>query len=232
MHTRAVKLLELGMVLAALVLVAPSLASQQPPLSQVTVSVNVTTSVYYGTSISLSPSSVTIAQGGKVKWVNLSSTSLNLSSPQAGFQTAIASHGNFEFAFQTIGTYAVTVSVDSASASMSVTVAATQAPPEQVQEFALIHNLKDLKIYLPTLTVKKGIKVRLFNTATDGSHPTVAISSDDQGKNPVFGVQPFDVEVGQLTVVEFTPDKEGEFFITHELHGHDIDGKLIVKEEK
>jgi plastocyanin len=182
---------------------------------------------YYG-YISFNPSSVTISVGGKVTWQNSSSSSIALSSSQAGISTTIPSGGNFPFTFNMPGSYSVSAQTGSLGGSMTVTVVAAGAQPEEVQEFSLIHSLKDLKIYPATLTVKKGIKVRLFNTATDGSHPTVAISSDEDGKNPVFGVQPFDVEVGKLTVVEFTPDKEGTYFITHHLHGHNILGKLIV----
>ncbi len=44
-----------------------------------------------------------------------------------------------------------------------------------------------------------------------------------------FGVTGFDVEVGKLTVVEFTPDRTGQFFITHHQHGHAIIAKLLVE---
>lgn len=194
--------------------------------SDVTVTIQVTTG-YYG-YLSFNPSSVTISVGSKVTWQNSSSGSIALSSPQAGISTTVPAGGNFPFTFSTAGSYSVSGRSGELGGSMTVTVAAAGAQPEEVQEFSLIHSLNDLKIYPATLTVKKGVKVRLFNTATDGSHPTIAISSDEDGKNPVFGVQPFDVEVGKLTVVEFTPDKEGTYFITHHLHGHNILGKLIV----
>jgi plastocyanin len=185
---------------------------------------------YYGyTTVSLDPSSVTIPVSGKVTWQNHSSSSIMLSSSKAGIQTTITAGGNFSFVFNTAGSFSVTAQASSASATMTITVTAAGAQPEQVQEFALIHSLSDLKIYPSTLTAKKGVKVRLFNTATSGSHPTVIISSDQDGKNPVFGIQPFDVEVGKLTTVEFTPDQAGTFFITHHLHGHNIVGQLVVQ---
>lgn len=105
-----------------------------------------------------------------------------------------------------------------------------QQQKEEVQELALIHSLKESKAFPEIITVSKGIKVRLFNIALDGVHPTVVISSDEEGKNPLFGVKPFNVEPGKLTVVEFTPDKTGTFFITHRPHGHPIVSKLVVTE--
>ena len=180
-------------------------------------------------NFAFTPNTITLPVGTTVIWTNKDSVPHTVTSNGGAFGSGTLSQGQtFQFTFNTVGTFDYHCAIHPFMTAKVVVTAAQ----EEVQEFSLIHSLKDLKIYPATLTVKKGIKVRLFNTATDGSHPTVIISSDDQGKNPVFGVQPFDVEVGQLTVVEFTPDKSGEFFITHELHGHDIDGKLIVKEEK
>ncbi|MBI1741974.1 hypothetical protein HYR54_02780 [Candidatus Acetothermia bacterium] len=206
--------------------------SQQQLPSEVTVSITVSMSGgYYGssTSVSFSPNAVTVAQGGKVNWVNQSNNSVGLASPPAGFQTTIAPQRNFEFIFKSVGAYPVTAAAGSASAAMTVTVLAQAQQAEEVQEFSLIHSLQNLKIYPATLTVKKSVKVRLFNTAIDGSHPTVIISKDEAGQQAVFGVKAVDVEVGILTVIEFTPDTAGEFFITHKLHGHNIVAKLVVK---
>lgn len=99
---------------------------------------------------------------------------------------------------------------------------------EPVQEFALIHSLEQARIFPATLTVKQGIKVRLYNTASDGTHPGVVISSDEDGASRLFDVQPFEVKGGEVTMVEFTPTQAGEFFISHRPHGHDIVGELIV----
>jgi plastocyanin len=180
------------------------------------------------------PGTITVAVGTIVAWQNEDSTDHTVTSDTGAFESGSLSKGQtFQFTFNTAGTFNYHCRFHS-SMTGSIVVTGAQQPgqqPEEVQEFSLIHSLKDLKIYPQTLTVKKGVKVRLFNTATDGSHPTVAISSDDQGKNPVFGVKPFDVEVGQLTIVEFTPDQTGDFFITHQLHGHNITSKLTVKDQ-
>jgi plastocyanin len=177
-------------------------------------------------SFAFSPDAITVPIGTTVTWTNKDSVTHTVTSDSGAFDSRRLDQGQtFQFTFNTAGTFAYHCNIHP---SMTAKVVVT-AQAEEVQEFSLIHSLKDLKIYPGTITVKKGVKVRLFNTATDGSHPTIAISSDDQGKNPVFGVKPFDVEVGQLTVVEFTPDQEGTFFITHHLHGHDIVGKLLVQ---
>lgn len=97
-----------------------------------------------------------------------------------------------------------------------------------VQEAALIHS--EGGAFPGILTVRRGERVRLFHTALEGKHDPVVISRDPDGKEPVFGVEPFRVEAGQITVIEFTPDQVGEFFITHRRHGHDVVSRLVVKE--
>ena len=112
---------------------------------------------------------------------------------------------------------------------------------QSVQEFALIHSLtvaagenRGAPALFPSeVRVKVGRLVRLFNVTPDPSgliHDPVIISSDEDGKSSVFGVQGFRIEPGKITVVEFTPDRSGTFFITHKGHFHDIVGKLIVEE--
>lgn len=112
---------------------------------------------------------------------------------------------------------------------------------QSVQEVALIHSLtvgagegRDAPALFPNeIRVKVGQLVRLFNVTPDPSgliHDPVIISSDEDGKSPVFGVQGFRIEPGKITVVEFTPDRSGTFFITHKVHFHDIVGQLIVEE--
>ena len=105
---------------------------------------------------------------------------------------------------------------------------------DNVQEFSLIHSLTvgdgAPAMFPSQLTVKVGVPVRLFNISADVTHDPVVISSDMGGNNPVFGVEGFRVVPGEITVVEFTPDKTGAFFITHLKHGHNIVGKLIVTE--
>lgn len=207
-----------------------SLQAESPP-TEVTVTINVSTGSYGGTSVSFNPSSVTLAQGGTVTWVNQSNRSVDLRSPQAGFQTTIPAQGQFAFTFEEAGTFSVTASVGSASATMTVTVAAPEAPPEEVQEFALLHSFSsDLQGVFPTtLVVRKDVKVRLFNTSLNVVHEPIVISRDQSGSQRVFDVT-FRAERGELTIVEFTPTETGEFFLTHVPHGHNIWAKLIVVE--
>lgn len=109
----------------------------------------------------------------------------------------------------------------------------TQAQ-EDVQEIALIHSLavgdNAPTTFPSTITVRLNQPVRLYNIAADSAHAPVAISRDQDGTQPVFGVAGFAVLTGQITVVEFTPTEAGEFFITHRPHGHPIVGRLIVVE--
>lgn len=100
--------------------------------------------------------------------------------------------------------------------------------PAPVQEAALIHG--EQKLFPEVITVRRGEKVRLFHTALEGKHEPVVISRDPDGKEPVFGIEPFRVEAGQITITEFTPNQAGEFFITHRRHEHDLFSRLIVKE--
>ncbi len=177
-------------------------------------------------NFAFSPSTITVSVGTTVVWTNQDPIGHTVTSDSGAFDSGtLGQEQSFQFTFNTAGTFAFHCSIH----PMMTGKVIVTAQAEEVQEFALIHSLKDTAIYPSTITVKKGIKVRLFNTATDGSHPTVAISSDVDGKNPVFGVQPFAVEVGKLTTIEFTPDQAGTFFITHHLHGHDIVGQLIVQ---
>ncbi len=112
---------------------------------------------------------------------------------------------------------------------------------QSAQEFALIHSLTVAAgenrgapaIFPNEIRVKVGRLVRFFNVTPDPSgliHDPVIISSDEDGKNAVFGIQGFRIEPGKVTVIEFTPDRTGTFFITHKSHFHDIVGKLIVEE--
>ena len=207
------KLFQLIVLAAALVLIT---SSPGQPQSSVTIDIQ---------NFAFSPASITIPVGTTITWTNKDSTPHTVTGRNGAFNSGSLGRGQtFQFTFNTPGTFDYFCSIHP---SMTATVIVTRE--EQVQEFSLIHSLKDLKIYPATLTVKKGVKVRLFNTATDGSHPTISISSDEAGQKPLFNVQPFDVEVGQLTVVEFTPDQAGTFFITHKLHGHNIEGTLIVQ---
>ncbi len=174
------------------------------------------------------PKTITVPVGTTVRWTNngnLPHTVTSTSNPKAFDSGTLNPGDSFEFTFKTAGQFPYRCSIHP---SMTGTVIVEGQ--QEVQEFALIHSLAQSKTFPEIITVNKGVKVRLFNTALDGSHPSVTISSDEDGKNPVFGVQPFAVNVGQLTTVEFTPDRAGTFFISHRPHGHNIVGKLIVKE--
>lgn len=174
------------------------------------------------------PKTITVPVGTTVRWTNNGSaphTVTSTSSPKAFDSGTLNPGESFEFTFKTAGQFPYRCAIHPSMTGMVIV-----EQKEEVQEFALIHSLAQSKIFPEVITVSKGIKVRLFNTALDGVHPSVTISSDEDGKNPVFGVKPFAVNVGQLTTVEFTPDKAGTFFISHRPHGHNIIGKLVVKE--
>ncbi|MCX8103260.1 MAG: cupredoxin domain-containing protein [Candidatus Bipolaricaulota bacterium] len=173
-----------------------------------------------------SPKTVTVPVGTTVRWTNngsLPHTVTSTSNPRVFDSGTLDPGSSFEFTFKTPGQFPYRCSIHPAMTGMVIV-------EQQVQEFALIHSLSQSKIFPEVTTVTKGIKVRLFHTALDGVHPSVAISSDEDGKNPVFEVKPFPVEPGKLTTVEFTPDRAGTFFISHRPHGHNIVGKLVVKE--
>ena len=223
MRSKLIKLFQLGALVTLLLVVTSS-----PAQTQSSVSVNIA-------NFAFSPATITVSVGTTITWTNKDDVPHTATSDSGAFNSGtLQQNKSFQFNFDTPGTFDYHCAIHP-SMTARVVVNALQPPPppspqpEEVQEFALIHSLKDLKIYPATLTVKKDKKVRLFSTATDGSHPTIAISSDEDGKNPVFNVQPFDVEVGQLTTIEFTPNQEGTFFITHKSHGHNIVGMLIVQ---
>ncbi len=174
------------------------------------------------------PKTITIPVGTTVRWTNTGNaphTVTSTSSPRAFDSGTLNSGDTFQHTFTTAGQFPYHCSIHP---SMTGTVIVQAA--QEVQEFALIHSLAQSKTFPELITVSKGLTVRLFNIALDGVHPSVAISSDEDGKNPVFGVKPFSVEPGKLTTIEFTPDRAGTFFITHKPHGHTIVGKLVVKE--
>ncbi len=174
------------------------------------------------------PKTITVPVGTTVRWTNNGSaphTVTSTSSPRAFDSGTLNPGDSFEFTFKTAGQFPYFCEIHPSMRGMVIVEG-----QQEVQELALIHSLKEGKIFPETITVSKGVKVRLFNTALDGAHPSVVISSDEDGKNPVFGVKPFAVNPGQLMTIEFTPDKAGTFFISHRPHGHNIVGKLVVKE--
>jgi plastocyanin len=171
------------------------------------------------------PKTITVPVGTTVRWTNNGNaphTVTSTSSPKAFDSGTLNSGDTFQHTFTTAGQFPYRCNIHPSMTGMVIVV--------EPQEVALIHSLAQSKTFPEVITVSKGIKVRLFNIALDGVHSPVVISSDEDGNNPVFGVQPFAVEPGKLTTVEFTPDKAGTFFITHKRHGHNIVTKLVVKE--
>lgn len=171
------------------------------------------------------PKTITVPVGTTVRWTNNGNaphTVTSTSSPKAFDSGTLNSGDTFQHTFTTAGQFPYRCNIHPSMTGMVIVV--------EPQEVALIHSLAQSKTFPEVITVSKGITVRLFNIALDGVHSPVVISSDEDGNNPVFGVQPFAVEPGKLTTVEFTPDKAGTFFITHRPHGHNIVTKLVVKE--
>ncbi len=91
-----------------------------------------------------------------------------------------------------------------------------------VQEFSL--TAKQFEFSPATVTVKKGVPVKLTIDAVDVEHGFAI---------PEFGVQK-SLSVGQKNIVEFTPDKAGEFTFFCSVFcgsGHgSMKGKLVVTE--
>ncbi len=90
-----------------------------------------------------------------------------------------------------------------------------------VQEIAVIQELYPGNFFPNKVTVKKGIPVKIYITTTDEEHI-----------NRV-SIQPFVssselLETGEVTVIEFTPDRAGEFKIRN--IGHGFEGTIIVEE--
>ena len=117
--------------------------------------------------------------------------------------------------------------------AFGVTLGILAQAQEDVQEVALIHSLEigdDAPTTFPAvITVKVNQPVRLFNTAADSAHIPIVISRDENGTDTVF-TEFFNAFVGEVSVVDFTPDETGTFFISHIPHGHPIVGQLIVVE--
>ncbi|MCS6902923.1 MAG: cupredoxin family copper-binding protein [Candidatus Bipolaricaulota bacterium] len=171
-------------------------------------------------SSSFTPQNITVALGTTVRWTNRDSIAHTVTSTAGVFDSGTMNRGaTFTHTFNTPGEFPYICALHP-SMTGRVTVAVG---------VALIHSLKENAIYPPTIELKLGQPVQLFNTAADGVHPGVAISSDEEGRTPVFGVRPFNVEVGRVTTVEFTPDRVGTFFVTHRPHGHNIVGRIVVK---
>jgi len=184
------------------------------------------------------PQTLNVEVGTTVVWTNKDDAAHTVTSKGDVFDSGnLGNNESFEFTFNEPGTFDYLCRIHrsmtgriNATQSQSSNTQTGSGSEEEVQELALIHSLAQARIFPATLTVKQGIKVRLYNTASDGTHPGVVISSDENGVNRVFDVQAFEVKVGEVTTVEFTPTQAGEFFISHRPHGHDIVARLIVEQ--
>ena len=183
------------------------------------------------------PQTLNVTVGTTVVWTNKDGVSHTVTGNGNAFDSGnLSGNETFEFTFNEAGAFDYFCRFHRdmtgrivVTASQSTNTQTGSNPDEEVQEFAMIHSLAQARTFPATLTVKQGIKVRLYNTASDGAHPGVVISSDENGTARLFDVQPFEVNVGEVTTVEFTPTQAGEFFISHRPHGHDIVGKLVVE---
>ena len=91
-----------------------------------------------------------------------------------------------------------------------------------VQMYSFIHSLDDFRIFRDRLVVQKGIPVRLHNISLTAEH---RVSFE-----PFHIPEDINVKPKEISIVEFTPDRTGEFTILHEIHG--ITGQLIVEEHQ
>lgn len=181
------------------------------------------------------PQTLNVEVGTTVVWTNKDDAAHTVTSKGNVFDSGnLSNNESFEFTFNEPGAFDYLCRIHR-DMTGQVNVTASQSSntqtgsDEEVQEFALIHSLAQARTFPATVTVKQGIKVRLYNTSADGTHPGVVISSDENGTTRLFDVQPFEVNVGEITMVEFTPTQAGEFFISHRPHGHNIVGKLVVE---
>jgi len=89
-----------------------------------------------------------------------------------------------------------------------------------VQMYSLIHSIDDFRIFPDRLVVQKGIPTRIHNISLIAEHRV--------------SIEPFDVPTDlnvrprEVSIVEFTPDRAGEFTIRHEIHG--FTGQFVVEE--
>lgn len=94
-----------------------------------------------------------------------------------------------------------------------------QAP--KIREISII--AKQFEFLPGTIVVEKGVPVRFYLTSVDTSHG-IFVSEFKINKR---------VEKGQLSVVEFTPDKTGTFDIKCSVFcgigHHSMVGKIVVK---
>ncbi len=98
-----------------------------------------------------------------------------------------------------------------------------EAAPAEVQEYALLYS-PNLSTCPSLLAVKPG-KIRLLNTALSGSMSGLTLR-EAATQQTLFGLQPFNVESGKLTTVEFVIDKAGDYEI---VQGQTVLGRLTTQ---
>ena len=89
-----------------------------------------------------------------------------------------------------------------------------------VQMYSFIHSLDDFRIFPDRLVLQKGIPVRLHNISLTAEH---RVSFE-----PFHVPEDINVRPREISILEFTPDRTGEFTIRHEIHG--FTGELVVEE--
>ena len=88
--------------------------------------------------------------------------------------------------------------------------------------YALIHSVDDFRIFPDRLVVQSAIPATIFNISLVAEHKV--------SFKPFYDPSDFNVRPKNITPIEFTPNRTGEFTIRHENHG--ITGDLIVNENK
>jgi len=89
-----------------------------------------------------------------------------------------------------------------------------------VQMYSFIHSLDESRIFPDRLVVEKDIPVRLHNISLAAEHKV--------SFGPFHFPDDINVRPGEISILEFTPDRTGEFTIRHEIHG--FTGELVVEE--
>ena len=88
------------------------------------------------------------------------------------------------------------------------------------QELALIHSIDDSRIFPDRTVVQKDIPVKIYNISLTTEH-RVSIK-------PFYDPKDINVRPLTITLIEFTPDRTGEFTIRAEISG--LTGTLVVED--
>ena len=87
------------------------------------------------------------------------------------------------------------------------------------QMYALIHAVDDFRIFPDRLVLQQGIPARIHNISLIADHQV--------SFKPFYDPEGINIKPREITPIEFTPDRTGQFTILHELHG--FTGELIVE---